>query len=422
MQAATGFILVTITLDILSMSLAIPVLPPLIQHMAGGSAAAAAHAVGIFATGWALMQFLFSPVQGALSDRFGRRPVILLSNLGLGLNGILMALAPDLSWLFVGRIISGITAASFSSAGAYIADITPPEKRAARFGLVSVAFGFGFITGPVAGALLGAINPRLPFWVAAGLSLTNFLFGLLVLPESLPLERRARWSWRRANPVGALYLLRSQPGLSSLAVVQLLGMVAQNALPTITVLYAINRYGFTIKQLSWLLGTMGISSALVGGVLTGPVVQLLGERRAVLTGLVFGAAGFAFMGTATTPFLLLLALPVLALRGFADPALTALMTRKVLPSEQGRLQGASSSLVGIAGLFGPTIYTESYAYFATAHHGWNIPGMPFLIAAGLLTLAFVLAGLRVVAPELPVAAAPGDDALTGKSGHSPSTE
>ncbi|MEJ0046292.1 MAG: MFS transporter [Rhodospirillales bacterium] len=417
MQAATGFILVTITLDILSMSLAIPVLPPLIQHMAGGSAAAAAHVVGIFATGWALMQLIFSPIQGALSDRFGRRPVILLSNLGLGLNGILMAMAPDLTWLFVGRIISGITAASFSSASAYIADITPPEKRAARFGLVSVAIGFGLITGPVAGALLGAVNPRLPFWVAAGLSLTNFLFGLLVLPESLPPERRARWSWRRANPVGALYLLRSRPGLSSLAVVQLLGMVAQNALPTITVLYAINRYNFTMKQLSWLLGSMGVSSAIIGGLLTGPVVRLLGERRAVLTGLVFGMTGFALMGTATTGLLLLLAIPVLSLRGFADPALTALMTRKVLPSEQGQLQGASSSLIGIAGLFGPTIYTESYAYFATAHHGWNIPGMPFLIAASLLGAAALLAGLRVGAPELPQPAATVSD----KSARSPST-
>jgi DHA1 family tetracycline resistance protein-like MFS transporter len=419
MQAATGFILVTITLDILSMSLAIPVLPPLIQHMAGGSAAAAAHAVGIFATGWALMQFIFSPVQGALSDRFGRRPVILLSNLGLGLNGILMALAPDLSWLFVGRIISGITAASFSSATAYIADITPPEKRAARFGLVSVAFGFGFITGPVAGALLGAVNPRLPFWVAAGLSLTNFLFGLLVLPESLPPERRARWSWRRANPVGALYLLRSRPGLGSLAVVQLLGLLAQNALPTITVLYAINRYGFRIKQLSWLLGTMGVSSALVGGLLTGPVVRLLGERRALLTGLAFGAAGFACMGTATTPLLLLLAIPVLALRGFADPALSALMAGKVLPSEQGRLQGASSSLVGIAGLFGPTIYTESYAFFATAHRGWNIPGMPFLIAGGLTAMAALLAGVRVGDSSVKLAATA--DPVSDRSGHNPST-
>jgi DHA1 family tetracycline resistance protein-like MFS transporter len=390
MQAAIGFILVTITLDILSMSLIVPVLPPLIQAMEHGSAAGAAHAVGIFATTWALMQFFAGPVQGALSDRFGRRPVILLSNLGLGLNGILMAMAPDIAWLFVARVISGITAASFSSASAYIADITPPEKRAARYGLFSVAFGFGFIAGPVAGGLLGAINPRLPFWIAACLSLVNFAFGVFVLPESLPRERRAPFVWRRANPVGALRLLRSRPGLPSLATVQFLALTAQNALPTITVLYAINRYGFTMRQLSVLLGIMGVSSALVGGVLTGPVVRMLGERRALVLGLVCGTAGFATMGLAETPILFLLALPLLALRGFADPALMALMTEKVLPTEQGALQGASNSLLGIAGMLAPTIYTESFAIFATPRHGWSVPGAPFLIAAALLAVAATL--------------------------------
>jgi DHA1 family tetracycline resistance protein-like MFS transporter len=395
MRAAIGFILVTITLDILSMSLVVPVLPPLIQAMEGGNAAAAAHAVGIFATAWALMQFVAAPVQGALSDRFGRRPVILLSNLGLGLNGLLLAVAPDVRWLFVARIISGITAASFSSATAYIADITPPEKRAARFGLVSVAFGFGFITGPVAGALLGAVNPRLPFWVAAALSLINFLFGLFVLPESLPPERRSAFSWRHANPLGALNLLRSRPGLPSLAAVQFLGLTAQNALPTITVLYAINRYGFTLRQLSVLLGAIGVCSALVGGVLTGPVVRRLGERHALLLGLCCGATGFALMGLAPSATLFILAIPVLSLRGFADPALIALMTRKVLPTEQGALQGASTSLLGIAGMFAPTIYTESFALFATPRLGWSLPGMPFLIAGGLLAFAATLVGARV---------------------------
>jgi DHA1 family tetracycline resistance protein-like MFS transporter len=367
-----------------------------------GSAAAAAHAVGIFATAWALMQFLFSPVLGALSDRFGRRPVILLSNLGLGLNGLLMAVAPDVRWLFAARVISGITAASFSCATAYIADVTPAEKRAARFGLVSIAVGFGFIAGPVAGGLLADISPRLPFWVAAGLSLANFLFGLFVLPESLPKDRRAHFSWRRANPVGALRLLRSRPGLAGLASVQLLGLLAHNALPTITVLYAFNRYAFTNKQISLLLGVIGICSAVVGGVLTGPVVRWLGERRALLLGLCFGAAGFACMGLAPTGLYFLFAIPILSLRGFADPALSALMTRKVLATEQGALQGASSSLLGIAGLFAPTIYTESYALFSATHDAGNVPGMPFLIASALLVAAATLAGLRVQPHPLPM--------------------
>ena len=333
------------------------------------------------------MQFVFSPVQGALSDRFGRRPVILLSNLGLGLDYVLMAAAPSLAWLFVGRVINGITAASFSSASAYITDITPPEKRAARFGLISISFGVGFVAGPVLGALLGSINPRLPFWVSAGLSLANFLFGVFVLPESLAPEKRAPFSWRAANPVGALRLIRSQPGLPGMAVVMFLGLIAHNALPTIAILYAINRYGFTLTQLAWFLGAMGVSSALVGGLLTGPVVRLLGERRALIVGLGFGVAGFAIMGLAPTALVFLCAIPVLALKGFADPALTALMTRKVGASEQGQLQGATSSLLGIAGLIGPTIYTESYAVFAVPRGGWNLAGAPFLISAVLLGVA-----------------------------------
>lgn len=395
MRAAIGFILVTITLDILSMSILVPTLPTLIQSMEGGSATAAAHAVGIFATAWALMQFIFSPVQGALSDRFGRRPVILLSNLGLGLNCVLMALAPNVTWLFVGRVVSGVTAASFSCANAYIADITPPERRAARFGLMSAAFGFGFVAGPMAGALLGGISPRLPFWVAAGLSLTNFLWGVFVLPESLPRERRAAWSWRRANPAGALRLLGSAPGLGFLATIGFLMLVANNVLPTLTVLYAVNRYHLSMTKLAVILGAMGVCSGLVGAVLTGRVVRRIGERHALILGLLFGVAGFALMGLARGALVFLCAIPVLALKGIADPALNALMTRKVGHSQQGALQGAMSSLLGVAGLFAPTVFSESYAYFAAPRAGWRVPGMPYLISASLLIFAICLAAWRV---------------------------
>jgi len=394
MRAAIGFILTTITLDILAMGVVVPVLPPLIQSFTHGNAAAAAHMVGIFATAWALMQFIFSPVQGALSDRFGRRPVILLSNLGLGLDYLLMAMAPSLGWLFAGRVISGITAASFSSASAYITDISPPERRAGRFGLISVAFGFGFVVGPVLGGLLGSVNPRLPFWLAGGLSLANFLFGALVLPESLPPENRAPWRWRRASPIGALHMLWTRPGLPGLSLIYFLGLVAQNVLPTLCVLYALNRYGVSLHQVSWMLGAMGISSALVGGVLTARVVRRIGEHCTLLAGLGCGVAAFAMMGWAPEWRLFMLAIPVLSLRGLADPALTALMTRCVGADEQGRLQGANSSLLGIAGLVAPSLYAESFAYFATAHHGFAIPGAPFLIAAMLLALALALAAGR----------------------------
>jgi DHA1 family tetracycline resistance protein-like MFS transporter len=225
-RAAFAFVFVTVLLDMLTIGIIIPVLPKLVVDFVGGDAAEGARVYGLFGTVWALMQFVFSPVQGALSDRFGRRPVMLISNFGLGLDYIVMALAPSLNWLFLGRVISGITEASISTSFAYVADVTKPEERAARFGLLGAAFGIGFVLGPALGGLTGAIDPRLPFWIAAGLSLTNALYGFFVLPESLPPERRAPFAWRRANPVGALTLLRSQAALVGLASVNFLGNLA----------------------------------------------------------------------------------------------------------------------------------------------------------------------------------------------------
>ena len=390
--AAIGFIMTTVTLDTLAIGIVVPVLPRLVLSFEGGNAVLAAHALGLFGTAWALMQFLFSPIQGALSDRFGRRPVILGSNFGLGLDYILMALAPGLALLFVGRVISGIFAASFSSANAYIADITPPEKRAARFGLISISFGFGFVAGPAVGGMLGAVDPRLPFWVAAGLSLANGLFGYFVLPESLPPERRAPWHWRAANPVGALRLLRREPGLLSLGLVLFLVSLAQNTLPTISVLYTTYRYHWDQKSVGYMLAGFGVTAAIVGGALTGPVVKRLGEERALRAGIVFGMAGFALMGLAATGFWFLVAIPVLALWGFINPALNGLMSRRMLPNEQGQLAGANSSIMAIASLIGPALYTESFAWFVapTSPVGHlHIPGAPFLIASMLMVAALV---------------------------------
>jgi DHA1 family tetracycline resistance protein-like MFS transporter len=240
---AFAFIFVTVALDMLALGVMIPVLPKLVIEFLGGDNARAATIYGVFGTVWALMQFVFSPVVGALSDRFGRRPVILLSNLGLGLDYILMAMAPTLGWLFVGRVISGITSSSIATAGAYIADVTPPEGRAKRVGMIGAAFGFGFILGPAVGGVLGSIDLRLPFWVAGGLSLANAAYGLLVLPESLPPERRAPFVWRRANPVGAVALLRTQTLLAGLAGAAFLSRVAHDSLPSTFVLYATYRYG-----------------------------------------------------------------------------------------------------------------------------------------------------------------------------------
>ncbi|MGA9867405.1 MAG: MFS transporter, partial [Acetobacteraceae bacterium] len=265
--AAIAFILVTVTLDMLALAIIIPVLPELVLGFLGNDTARAARVFGVFGTAWALMQFLFSPVQGALSDRFGRRPVILLSNFGLGLDYVLMALAPGIGLLFVGRVISGISAASISTAGAYIADVSAPEKRAAGFGLISVAFGIGFVLGPALGGVLGQMSPRLPFWVAAALSLANGMYGLLVLPESLPPDRRVGFAWRRANPIGALRLLLAYPGLLGLAVISFLYSLAHQALPAVFVLYGYYRYGWSERVVGFTLAGVGVCSALVGGLL-----------------------------------------------------------------------------------------------------------------------------------------------------------
>ena len=290
--AAVAFVLVTVALDVIAMGLVIPVLPKLVESLSGGDTAHAARIFGVFGIAWALMQLIFSPIHGMLSDRFGRRPVLLLSNLGLGLDYVLCALAPDLTWLFVGRVLSGICAASFSTASAYIADVTPPAERAQKFGLIGAAFGVGFVLGPALGGLLGHADPRLPFWVAAALSLANAAYGYFVLPESLPRDRRAAvFSWAKANPFGALTLLRSNTQLSQLAIIQFLFHVAHAALPAVFVLYAGYRYGWTERDVGLSLAAVGVCAAIVQGGLIRPVVARIGERAALIAGLLFGVAG-----------------------------------------------------------------------------------------------------------------------------------
>ena len=389
-RAALPFIFVTVLIDMLSFGMIIPVLPVLVQDFAGGDAGKGAEYYGLFGTAWALMQFIFSPVQGSLSDHYGRRTVILISCLGLGLDFILMALAPNLWWLFVGRVISGITAASFSTAGAYISDITPPEKRSQAFGLIGAAFGVGFITGPALGGLLGAVSPRLPFWAAAAMSLANVCWGLFALPESLPLDRRAPFSWKAANPLGALKFLRSHPTLSTLATAFFLMNLAHGVLPSTSVLYMRYRYGFDTKAVGYVLAGVGACSLIVQGALVRPAVKFLKEQGALLAGLLFGAAGFAVYGAATTGAYFWIGVPVMALWGIATPSLQTIMTRCVLPTEQGRLQGALSSLMGLSSLIGPTVFTEAFAASIAKDTQWHIPGAPFYLSTVLLLIAVYL--------------------------------
>lgn len=390
-RAAIVFIFITVVLDMLALGMIVPVLPKLVVDFLGGDTARGAEVFGVFGTVWALMQFIFSPILGALSDRFGRRSVILLSNFGLGLDYVLMALAPTIGWLFVGRVVSGITAASFSTAGAYIADVTPPEKRAQSFGMLSAAFGLGFILGPAIGGLLGSISPRLPFWFAGCLSLLNALYGLFVLPESLPPERRAPFVWKRASPIGALTFLRSQNELLGLAVVLFLGYIAHEVLPSTFVLYASYRFAWDERTIGLFMAGIGAGGMLVGMALVGPIVRFLGERRALLLGLLAGTTSFALYGLAPTSLFVVLGLPMQSLWGIANSAAQGLLTRRVDPTEQGRLQGALSSLRGIAGLIGPGLFTLTFAHFIAADAVPHLPGAPFLLAAGLLATAVLLA-------------------------------
>jgi DHA1 family tetracycline resistance protein-like MFS transporter len=394
-RAAFIFVFITVLLDMLALGMVIPVLPKLVMGFLDNDTAKAARMFGVFGTVWALMQFFFAPVLGSVSDRFGRRPVILLSNFGLAFDYVLMALAPTLGWLFVGRVISGITAASVPTASAYIADVTPVEKRAGAFGMLGAAFGLGFVLGPALGGILGAYDPRLPFWASAGLSFANALYGLFVLPESLPKERRSAFSLKRANPLGSLSLLRSSPGLMLLAVLTFLGALAHESLPNTFVLYAEYRYGWNERAIGLTLAAVGVCTGIAQALLVKPVVTRFGERASLFLGLLCGAIGFAIYGIAAQGWVFWLGIPVMALWGMSGPAAQGLMSSKVGPSEQGRLQGATGSLRGISGLLGPTLFTQAFSICIGAHAPWHLPGAPFLLSAVLLTLSLVIAVTRL---------------------------
>ncbi len=403
-RAAFAFVLVTVLLDMLALGVMVPVLPKLIIEFMGGDIASAAKVAGWFGFAWAGMQFVFAPVLGALSDRFGRRPVIVLSNVGMGLDYVVMALAPSLWFLFAGRLLSGISSASFATAGAYISDITPPDKRAAQFGMLGAAFGFGFVIGPALGGVLGAVDLRLPFWVAAGLSFANALYGFFVLPESLPPERRAPFHWRMANPVGALRLLRAKPVLMGLSAAMFLERVAHDALPRVFVLYTDYRYQWGAATVGLALAAVGLAQVVVSGGLVGMTVKRLGERQTLLAGLLFGVAGFVLYGLAPTGLWFMAGVPLVALGGLAGPSMQGLMTREIGASDQGKLQGALASLQGVAGLIGPLLFTQTFALAIRPGAAIHLPGAPFLLAAALVAIAMI-AATRVTRPRAPRPAA-----------------
>jgi MFS transporter, DHA1 family, tetracycline resistance protein len=386
----------------MAVGIIVPVLPKLIIEFQQGDVASAAHYVGWFATLWALMQFLFAPIIGALSDHFGRRPILLLSCLGLGLDYILMAMAPSLAWLFVGRLISGITAASYPTAGAYIADVTPPAERAGKFGMLGAAFGLGFIVGPALGGVLGGFDLRLPFWVAAGLSLVNTAYGYFVLPESLPKERRKPFRIANANIFGSLRLLRSHPELLGLALVAFVMALAHESLPNTFVLYVHQRYGWGETQTGLALALIGVGSVIVSMMLVKPLVRRLQERRTALMGLACGGLGFVVFALAPQGGLFLLGIVGLALMGIAGPSVQALMSQRIAGAEQGQLQGALGSIRAVTGMIGPILFTSIFAN-VVARGSAPLLGASFLLSGALLVL-ITLVGLRLIpAPAQSVA-------------------
>jgi DHA1 family tetracycline resistance protein-like MFS transporter len=390
-RAAFAFIFVTVLLDMLALGVIVPVLPKLIIQFEHGDVAVAARQVGIFAFVWAAMQFVFAPVTGALSDHFGRRPVVLLSNFGLGCDYLFMAVAPTLPWLFVGRVISGITSASFPTANAYIADVTPPEQRAAKFGMLGAAFGLGFVVGPALGGMLGGMGLRYPFWAAAGLSLANALYGFFILPESLPKERRAPFSVAKANPMGSLKLLRSNAALYGLATAMFLYYNAHEALPSMFVIYTDYRYHWNAQITGWALAVVGIGSTIVSAVLISWAVKTFGEVRTLFIGMACGVAGFAVFAAAPSTPILLAGIPLLSLWGLMSPPMQSLMSRRVAPTEQGQLQGALMSLFGVAGMIAPLVFTNVFALAIAPERAVRLPGAPYWLATSLLAAGGLIA-------------------------------
>ena len=395
-KPALPFIFVTLVLDILGIGLIVPVLPDLVKHFQGGDVAQASHTYGLLASVYALMQFVCAPILGSLSDRYGRRPVILLSLLGSGLDYLLLAFAPNLAWFFVGRVVAGITGANFAAATAYIADISPPEKRAANFGLVGAAFGLGFIIGPAMGGLLGHYDLRLPFVVAGVLTLINWLYGWFVLPESLALENRRAFSWAKSNPVGALINLgRSHPMVLGLAISYFLLCIGHQVYPSTWVLYTTYRYGWSELDTGLSLAAVGFCAALVQGGLTRKIVPKIGESKAIMVGVAVAVVSFVGYGLASHGWMIYPLIVFGSIAGITTPAVQALISKGVGADEQGGVQGSLTSLNSVAGIIGPFIATGLFGHFVTTQPA--VPGAAFFCGAALnlLALAVAIRSLRV---------------------------
>lgn len=388
---ALVFIFITLLIDVTGLGIIIPVFPKLIEHLIHGNISQAASWGGWLTFSYASMQFIFSPVLGGLSDRYGRRPVLLFSLFGFGLDYILQGFAPTIEWLFIGRLLAGITGASFTTATAYIADISTPEKRAQNFGLVGAAFGVGFILGPALGGFLGQYGPRVPFFVAAGLTMINFLYGLFILPESLAPENRRPFDWRRANPVGSLMRLGKYPVILGLVASLVLIYIAGFAVQGTWTFYTMEKFKWDEKTVGLSLAAIGVSFAVVQGGLSRIIIPKLGQQRSVYVGMMFSAIGFMLFGLANQSWMMFAFMAVYALGGIAQPSIQGIISNQVPANEQGELQGALTSLTSTTSIFGPLIMTNLFSFFTSPVAPTYLPGAPFFLGSVLIVISALLA-------------------------------
>ncbi len=390
-KKALGFIFITLLLDVTGLGIIIPVIPQLIEGLIHGNISDASRYGGWLGFAYAITQFICAPILGNLSDKYGRRPVLLLSLLGFGIDYLLTAFAPTIHWLFVGRIIAGLFGASFTTASAYIADVSTPENRAQNFGLIGAAFGLGFIVGPVIGGLLGGYGPRVPFFAASALCFLNTIYGYLVLPESLPVNLRRSFDWKRANPLGALMHLRKYPAVAGLVVSVTLVYVAAHAVQSTWTFYNIEKFGWSEKMIGYSLGFVGLMIALVQGVLIRAIIPKLGNERSLYAGLLFATVGYCLYGFATESWMMFAFTVVYCMGGIAGPALQGIISLAVPANEQGELQGALTSLMSATAIVGPPMMTNLFSHFTQPGAKIHFAGAPFLMAALLVLVSSMLA-------------------------------
>jgi DHA1 family tetracycline resistance protein-like MFS transporter len=384
------FIFITVLVDVIGLGIIIPIVPKLIENLTGLGINEASKYGGWLLFSFAIMQFIFSPILGGLSDRFGRRPILLLSLFGLGLDYIFHAFAPSIAWLFVGRIIAGIMGASFSTATAYIADISSPEKRAQNFGLIGAAFGLGFIIGPVIGGISSKWGTNVPFLIAAGLTLLNVIYGYFVLPESLSKDNRRAFEWKRANPISSLKNLRKYPVVSGLVISLVLTFIASHAVQSNWSFYTMYKFNWTAEIVGYSLAVVGVLVAFVQGFLIRKIIPRLGQVKSIYLGMSFSALGLLLFGLASESWMMFAFLIPYCLGGIAGPSIQGVISSQVPDNEQGELQGALTSLMSLCGVFGPLLMTNLFAFATAKNSTFHVPGAPFFLASCLTLVSFYL--------------------------------